>query len=79
MGVIPAFDQLACSAEHFGERRRVVTDDRQSAAPFGTVGSECPYDHVPAGTHRAQHTLDIGGTIFRFSQEMKAARSCHTS
>ena len=54
MGIIPAFNQLACGAEYFTSEARIVTDDRQTAAPFGTVGSECPDDNVAAGTHGAQ-------------------------
>ena len=52
VGVIAAFDQFEGSAEHFAKRDRVVADDRQPAASFGTIRSEGPDDDVAAGVRR---------------------------
>jgi hypothetical protein len=72
MSLISAFNQLERRAEYFAERSGIVTDDRQAAAPFGTIRSERPDDDVATGTHGSQDPLGIGGPILRISQEMKS-------
>jgi len=71
MGVDPALQQIKRRSKYFADRRCVVTDNRQAAAPFRTVQRERPNNHVATGAHGSQNSFDIGRTLVRISQKME--------
>ena len=52
MSVDPALRQIKQRSKYFADRRSVVTDNRQTAAPFRTVKRECPNNHVATRSAR---------------------------
>jgi hypothetical protein len=44
IAVMPAFDQCESVTAHVAEGGRIMTNDRQPAAPLGAIQCECPDD-----------------------------------
>jgi hypothetical protein len=71
MSVDPALRQIKRRSKDFADRRRVVTGNRQTAAPFRTVQRKCPNNHGATGAYGSQNSFDIGRTLARISQKME--------
>jgi len=46
-----AFNKFERGAKKLTERSGIMTNDRQPAAPFRTIQSECANDNMAAGAH----------------------------
>lgn len=67
----PRVDQFEIGSQKCGQRGRVVSNDRQSAASLRAIQSEGSDDDISSGLKGSLQPVDIGGLIGRISQEME--------
>src|SRR2546430_2222397 len=71
MVMAAALDQLESATERLGKRRCIMPYDRQATTPLRAIDRKRADNDVPAGSHRSQDPLGIGGAIFGLRQEME--------
>src|SRR3974377_288407 len=71
MGMIAAFNEFERGAQYLTERSFIMPNNRQTAASFRAIQSECTYDNVAAQAHRFSDAFGVCSLVVRFSQEMK--------
>ncbi len=67
----PGIYQPEVDPKNGAKHSRIITHDRQSAAPLRSVRSEGAYDNVSTGPDRLLQVTDIGGAIWSIGKEMK--------
>lgn len=67
----PGIQQVELGSKHCTKNARIITHDRQAAAPFRSIQCKAAYDNVSTGPDGLLQMTDIGGTIGSIGEEMK--------